>query len=140
MQQQRTTWIVLAILALVLWGYVVGPLISTVQQSMSGEGGPFRDYVRFFNFSKGAQGEAMLGSFLISLLSVITAGITGLFLAVLFNRWDFPLKRVCRVLVLLPIALPPLMGVEAFVLLYGVGGTFPQILGEFFHRSANEFA
>src|SRR3954471_24767479 len=140
MRQQRTTWIVLTLLALVLWGYVVGPLVSTVQQSITGEGGPLRDYFRFFNFSKGAQGEAMLGSFLISVLSVLTSGITGLFLAVLFNRWDFPLRRLCQVLVLVPIALPPLMGVEAFVLLYGIGGTFPQLLGTLFHVKQTAFA
>jgi iron(III) transport system permease protein len=138
--RRLTSAAVLVLLALVLWGYVVGPLISTVRQSFEGEGGPLRDYVRFFNFSRGAQGEAMLGSLILSVVSVVTAGMTGLFLAVLFNRWDFPLKNVCRVLVLVPIALPPLMGVEAFVLLYGVGGTFPQILGELFHQSANRFA
>src|SRR5262245_56562563 len=127
------SFLVLGLLALVLWGYVVGPLLTTFQQSMSGEGGPFKDYRRFFNFSRGAQGEAMVGSLLISLASVITAGIVGVFLAVLFNRWEFPLKRVCRVMVLVPIALPPLMGVQAFVLLYGIGGTFPQILGRISH-------
>jgi iron(III) transport system permease protein len=140
MTRRLASTVVLVLLALVLWGYVVGPLISTVRQSVEGDGGPLRDYVRFFNFSRGAQGEAMLGSLIISVISVVTAGITGLFLAVLFNRWDFPLKRICRVLVLVPIALPPLMGVEAFVLLYGVGGTFPQVIGELFHQSASRFA
>ncbi len=133
-------FLVLLLLALVLWGYVVGPLFATFRQSITGEGGAFRDYARFFDFGGGAQGEAMLGSLIISLLSVITSGITGVFLAVLLNRWDFPLKKVCRVMALLPIALPPLMGVEAFVLLYGVGGTFPQILGGFFHATPNAFA
>ena len=111
-------FLVLAVLALILWGYVVGPLVSTFQQSIAGEGGALRGYARFFDFGGGAQGEAMLGSLIISLLSVITSGITGVFLAILLNRWDFPLRKVCRVMALLPIALPPLMGVEAFVLLF----------------------
>lgn len=132
--------LVLLLLALVLWGYVVGPMFATFQQSITGPGGPFRDYTRFFDFHKGAQGEAMFGSLLLSLLSVITSGITGIFLAVLLNRWDFPLKGFCRVMVLVPIALPPLMGVEAFVLLYGIGGTFPQILGQIFHTAPTTFA
>jgi iron(III) transport system permease protein len=131
---------VLLLLLLVLWGYVVGPLVATLRQSISGAGGPFRDYTRFFDFKNGAQGEAMLGSVAISLLSVLTAGVVGVFLAVLLNRWDFPLKRACRVLVLVPIALPPLMGVEAFVLLYGIGGTFPQILAGLFHSEPHAFA
>jgi iron(III) transport system permease protein len=137
MRMRLSSGAVLILLALVLWGYVVGPLVATVEQSVAGG---TADYARFFDFSGGAQGEAMLGSLIISVLSVITAGITGVFLAVLLNRWDFPLKRACRVMALVPIALPPLMGVEAFVLLYGVGGTFPQLLGQFFDANPNSFA
>ena len=119
---------VLVVLALILWGYIVGPLVGTFQRSITGAA-PFADYVRFFDFRTGVQGEAMLGSLLISLLSVIFAGIIGVFLAVILQRWDFPLRSACQVLVLVPIALPPLMGVAAFVKLYGLGGTFPQLLG-----------
>jgi iron(III) transport system permease protein len=137
MSVRFSSGLVLLILALILWGYVVGPLVATAQQSIAGG---LADYARFFDFSGGAQGEAMLGSLILSCLSVITAGITGVFLAVLLNRWDFPLKRFCRVMALVPIALPPLMGVEAFVLLYGVGGTFPQILGQLFDTNPNAFA
>jgi iron(III) transport system permease protein len=50
------------------------------------------------------------------------------FLAILFQRWDFPLKRLCKVAVLAPFALPPLIGAEAFNLLYGIGGTIPHVL------------
>jgi iron(III) transport system permease protein len=82
----------------------------------------------------------MLGSLMISVLTVITSGVTGVFLAVLLKRWEFPLRSVCQVLVLVPIALPPLMGVEAFVLLFGVGGTFPQLLATLFGTNQNAFA
>src|SRR5436853_4376515 len=132
--------LVLVVLALILWGYVVGPMVSTFQQSLTGPGGGLEQYARFFNFSTGTQGESLLGSILISLLSVVTSGITGVFLAVLLQRWDFPFRRVCQVLVLVPIALPPLMGVEAFVLLYGIGGTFPQLLADIFHTKQTAFA
>jgi iron(III) transport system permease protein len=131
---------VLVVLALVLWGYVVGPMVSTFLQSLGGNGGGLAEYLRFFDFKNGTQGESMLGSIVISFLSVITSGITGVFLAVLLRRWDFPFRRVCQVLVLVPIALPPLMGVEAFVLLYGIGGTFPQLLAELFHTKQAAFA
>jgi iron(III) transport system permease protein len=139
-QAQWSSGAVLAILGLVLWGYVVGPMISTFQESISGNGGGLAEYSRFFDFQSGTQGESMLGSIIISFLTVITSGITGVFLAVLLRRWDFPLRRVCQILVLVPIALPPLMGVEAFVLLYGIGGTFPQLLGNLFHTSQTTFA
>jgi len=132
---------VLLILVLVLWGYVVGPMVSTFRQSISADGAgfTFSDYSQFFEFGSSAE-EAMFGSLMISVLSVVTAGVAGVFLAVLLNRWDFPLRRLCQILVLVPIALPPLMGVEAFVLLYGVGGIFPRLLGDLFHTNQNTFA
>src|SRR5690242_6057863 len=99
LQRRVTSAGVLLVVGLVLWGYVAGPLISTIRESMSGPGGPFADYARFFNFHQGAQGEAIVGSLSISLLSVLTSGVIGTSLAVLFNRWDFPLRRLCQVLV-----------------------------------------
>jgi iron(III) transport system permease protein len=139
-RKQLGSTLMIALVAIVLWGYVVGPLVATFQQSISGNGGGRTQYSAFFDFRAGAQGESMLGSLVISVLSVITSGATGVFLAVLLKRWDFPLRRVCQVLVLVPIALPPLMGVQAFVLLYGIGGTFPQLLASLFHANPTAFA
>jgi iron(III) transport system permease protein len=127
-------------LAIALWGYVVGPMFATFGQSLDGPGGGISQYSKFFEFRSGTQGESMLGSLFISVLSVVTSGVTGVFLAVLLRRWEFPLRRICQILVLVPIALPPLMGVEAFVLLFGVGGTFPQVLARLFHTNQNAFA
>ena len=143
MSTRRKRWTsgaAVGLLALALWGYVVGPMFATFGQSMSGPGGGLAEYANFFDFRNGTQGESMLGSLIISFLSVMTSGLVGVFLAVLLKRWDFPLRSVCQVLVLVPIALPPLMGVEAFVLLYGIGGTFPQLLGTLFHTKQTAFA
>src|SRR5215831_6287285 len=139
-RKQLGSSFIILLLAIALWGYVVGPLAATFQQSLTGNGGGLTEYTKFFNFRHGAQGESMLGSLIISALSVTTSGLTGVFLAVLLKRWNFPLRRVCEVLVLVPIALPPLMGVQAFVLLYGIGGTFPQLLSNLFHTSKTAFA
>jgi iron(III) transport system permease protein len=139
-RKQLGSSFVIFLLAIALWGYVVGPLVATLEQSITGNGGGLTEYTNFFDLRHGAQGESMLGSLIISAVSVITSGLTGAFLAVLLKRWDFPLRRVCEVLVLVPIALPPLMGVEAFVLLYGIGGTFPQLLSNLFHTSKTAFA
>ena len=139
-RKQLGSSFVIFLLAIALWGYVVGPLVATLEQSITGNGGGLTEYTNFFDLRHGAQGESMLGSLIISAMSVITSGLTGTFLAVLLKRWDFPLRRVCEVLVLVPIALPPLMGVQAFVLLYGIGGTFPQLLSNLFHTSKTAFA
>jgi iron(III) transport system permease protein len=130
--------VVLAILALVLWGYVVGPMGYTIRETFRTDtGSPFRDWIRFFDRKDSAQIDAMIGSIEVSFLSVITAGVTGVFLAVLFHRWDFPLRNVCRVVVLVPFALPPLIGAEAFVLLYGIGGILPRLLERLLHAPPN---
>src|SRR5215471_8461043 len=139
-RKQLSSSFVIFLLAIALWGYVVGPMVATLQQSLTGNGGGLTEYTNFFDLRHGAQGESMLGSLIISVLSVITSGLTGAFLAVLLSRWEFPLRKVCQVLVLVPIALPPLMGVQAFVLLYGIGGTFPQLLSNLFHTSKTAFA
>ena len=54
-----------------------------------------------------------------------------------------PLKRITplnTVIGAIPGALPPLMGVKAFYLLYGKAGTFPQLLGQIFGTSPAAFA
>jgi len=138
-QTKPSSIAVLLLLALVLWGYVVGPLVSTFQRSMSIGGNPLSEYTPFLDFGS-VQSEAVRGSLMISLLSVISAGAIGIFLAVLLNRWDFRFRRIYKAMVLVPIALPPLMGVKAFYLLYGKAGTFPQLLAQIFHTSPTTFA
>jgi iron(III) transport system permease protein len=130
---------ILLLLALVLWGYVVGPLVSTFQRSVATGQGTFAEYAPFLDYGS-VQSEALRGSLFISFLSVITSGAVGVFLAVLLNRWDFRFRKLYQALVLVPIALPPLMGVKAFYLLYGKAGTFPQLLGQIFHTSPASFA
>jgi len=139
MKRNWSSIAVLLLLALVLWGYVVGPLVSTFQRSVATDQGPFAEYAPFLDFNS-VQSEALRGSLFISFLSVITSGVVGVFLAVLLNRWDFRFKKLYQALVLVPIALPPLMGVKAFYLLYGKAGTFPQLLGQVFHVPATSFA
>ena len=130
---------VLLLLALVLWGYVVGPLFSTFQRSVTTGQGTFAEYAPFLDYGS-VQSEALRGSLFISFISVITSGVVGVFLAVLLNRWEFRFRKLYQALVLVPIALPPLMGVKAFYLLYGKAGTFPQLLGQIFHASPASFA
>lgn len=119
-----------AAVVLVLYGYVIAPMVATVRSSLDdGRGGStLKNYRDFFDLADNAQIQAMLGSIGISLASVVTSGFVGVGVAILLSRFSFPLKRFCQVLVLLPIALPPLMGVEAFVLLFGLGGVVPRTL------------
>ena len=66
--------------------------------------------------------RALWGSLWISLASVVLAAAIGLPLAVLFARYEFPGVRLLGAVVALPAVLPPLVGVLAFLFLYGETG------------------
>lgn len=134
--------VTLTVLLVVLFGYVIGPMVATARRSLSTDridtiGFSFHTWRDFFLSE--TQRSAIVGSITLSILSVITAGLLGTGVAVLLTRWDFPGRRFCQILALLPIATPPLMGVWAFKLLFGVGGRIPFALHEWFGVSANDF-
>ena len=127
-------------LGVVLWAFVVGPMLLTLQRSVDVRGGPWTAYLEFIDFRSGVVPQSALGSVAISLLSVITAGVVGTALAVILERWEFPLRRTFRALILIPLAMPPFMGVAAFAKLYGLGGVIPALLGRISGSDPNAFA
>jgi iron(III) transport system permease protein len=72
--------------------------------------------------------EALWGSLWISVASVVLAAAIGIPLAFVFERFDFPGRRVLGGLVALPAVLPPLVGVIAFLFLYGESGIIPRLI------------
>lgn len=72
---------------------------------------------------------ALARSLWISLASVGLAAAVGVPLAFAFERTEFPGRRLLGVLVALPVALPPLVGVIAFLFLYGESGFFARAIG-----------
>jgi len=72
--------------------------------------------------------EALWGSLWISVASVALAGAIGIPLAFVFERFDFPGRRLLGGLVALPAVLPPLVGVIAFLFLYGESGIVPRLI------------
>ena len=65
---------------------------------------------------------ALWASLWISLASVGLAAAIGVPLALVFERYDFPGRRTLGALIALPAVLPPLVGVIAFLFLYGESG------------------
>jgi iron(III) transport system permease protein len=65
---------------------------------------------------------ALWGSLWISVASVALAAAIGIPLALVFERYDFPGRRLLGALIALPAVLPPLVGVIAFLFLYGESG------------------
>lgn len=69
-----------------------------------------------------AEWRALWASVWISVASIVLAAVIGVPLAFLFEGLAFPGRRVLGVLVALPVVLPPLVGVIAFLFLYGESG------------------
>ncbi len=105
-----------ALAALLLWlvGY---PLLITLLGAFSDSGRPFLEFAR-----RPDEWLALGRSLWISLASVVLAALCGVPLAFLFERTAFPGRRLLATLVALPVALPPLVGVVAFLFLYGESG------------------
>jgi len=73
-------------------------------------------------FTRRNEWAALWASVWISLASVVLAGAIGIPLAFLFEWFDFPGRKTLGALIALPVVLPPLVGVIAFLFLYGESG------------------
>lgn len=80
----------------------------------------------------GAGFAAIRNTFMISLGSVLCAGLLGTPLAVFVTRYAFPGRRLLAALAYLPFALPPLVGVLSFYYLIGRDGILPRFLAQYF--------
>jgi iron(III) transport system permease protein len=108
------------LLVLLIW-LIVYPLILVLIGGFRGPEGWTLDFVRLF-LQRRNEASALWGSLWISLATVALAGVIGIPLAFLFWRYDFAGRRILGALVALPAVLPPLVGVIAFLFLYGESG------------------
>ncbi|GAA4716459.1 ABC transporter permease [Brevibacillus fulvus] len=134
-------YVLVAPLFLVLLAYVVYPLFQTFVASVQVDGRlSFENYREFFSLEHSSNLEALWTSIYISVLSVITCGIVGVSLAFLLERYEFPGRKILSVLALVPMALPPLIGVLSFTFLYGESGIIPRALKELFQLEQVPFS
>ena len=132
-------YVLISPLFLILFGYVIFPFYQTFIQSFGSETG-LNNYKKFFSLESTANLEALWTSVYISVISVITCAIVGVLMAFLLERYDFPGRRVLSVLVLVPMALPPLVGVLSFTFLYGESGIIPRGTSAFIQLRASAFS
>lgn len=121
---------------LVLLFFVVVPMFQTAVYSVQGHGAA----VNYGTFFSGASASALGLSIGISVASVLLCGVVGTVLAVLLTRFEFPGRRALEVFAILPMALPPLIGTVAFVLLYSETGIVPRALSLMLGQPAGVFA
>ena len=111
------TWgLALPVLLVLLWT-VVYPNAQVVIAS-------FGDGLRWWRefAANPSDREALANTLIVSVGSVLAATAIGLPLAFLLTRVDFAGRRALSIVATLPAALPPLIGVVAFLFLYGESG------------------
>jgi iron(III) transport system permease protein len=118
---RRTALLLGVPVLLILLGYVLYPSLRLFVLGLGVD-----NYATFFASWRSANVRALVNSVSISLFTVLGAGVVGTTLAYLFFRYDFPLRGTLMALAALPLALPPLVGVLAFLFLYGESGILPR--------------
>ena len=113
---------------------VAWPQVEILRQSFVAGGAASLDhYRRFFDLDNLANLEALWNSTWLSLLSVIGAALIGVPLALLVTRVQFPLRGTLAALAVLPLLLPPIVGVLTFKqFLFGEYGLIPKALFDLF--------
>jgi iron(III) transport system permease protein len=120
---RRQSWLIaVPVIALLLWA-VVYPNAAVIAGSFENGLGHWREFAA----SPGDR-EALRTSLVISVASVFASLAIGVPLAFLLGRFEFPGRRLLRAVATLPAALPPLVGVIAFLFLYGESGLVTRVV------------
>jgi len=134
LSKRLSYWLFIPVL-FVLLGYVLYPSLRTFIL-----GGSLEQYSEVFASWRSANVRALFNSVFISLLTVVGAAVLGTSLAYFFYRFDFRFKKMLMSVAALPLALPPLVGVMAFLFLYGESGILPRGLKMLFNLEDVPFA
>ncbi|HLS07438.1 iron ABC transporter permease [Lentibacillus sp.] len=138
--EKRKTIYLLNPVVLILIGYVLYPSISTLIESFKQNGAfSIGNYTDFFGPKAAANLEALWHSVYISILSVLLSALIGVPLAYIFNRYDFPGRQFFSNIAIMPIVLPSLVGVMAFMFLYGEVGLVPNAIKDLLNLSKVPF-
>jgi iron(III) transport system permease protein len=108
-----------ALVLLLVW-LVCYPLAITLGEALGAPAWTLGHFAAFVH--RPDEWRALWASLWISFATVGLAAAVGVPLAFLFERAEFPGRRVLGAMVALPVVLPPLVGVVAFLFLYGESG------------------
>ena len=109
------------VLLAVLGTFVLYPSMRTLLVSLQTDQGFSLANYKYI-FSTGGSLLAIKNTLILGLLTVLVCGIIGTFLAFFVHYFDFPFKKLLDRVLLLPLVVPGLIIVFAFVQLYGESG------------------
>lgn len=132
----RPSLVILALIVLLVLLYgVIYPNIHVVASSLQ-RGGAWSLANYLDAFTARSTLEAMWTSVLVSVLTVALCALVGVPLAFLFERYEFPARRLFATLAALPLVLPPLVGTVAFIFLCGESGVLARLVQKAFNLTA----
>jgi iron(III) transport system permease protein len=120
--RRQSLFLAVPVIAILLWS-VVYPNVAVIVGSFEDGLGHWREFA-----ASPADLEALRTSIIIAIASVVASLAVGVPLAFLLGRFEFPGRRLLRAVATLPAALPPLVGVIAFLFLYGESGVITRIV------------
>ena len=135
MLSRRAAWALAVPVAAVLVAFVLWPNAATFRLGLDG---PL--LAELFGRPGAAGLRALVTSVSVSLATVVLGGVVGTALAWALARYAVPFRRTLGAAAALPLALPPLVGVLAFLFLYGESGMLPRSLQALFGLEAAPFA
>ncbi len=111
--------------------FLIYPLIRLFNDAFSTEDGAFT-LINFYQFfTDSFYLRATVNSILLGIGTVITTSIIGIAIAYLLLRYEFPWRGLFSYLAIIPMIMPPLVGVMGFVFILGRAGTVNVILMDY---------
>lgn len=120
------TVLTFVVIGLLLWLVLYPNLFVLADSLRVGSETTLENYRRFI--ASPSERDALWNSVWLSGATVVLSGMIGVPLAFFFSRLDFPGRAILGGLVALPVLLPPLVGVIAFLFLYGESGFLARIV------------
>jgi iron(III) transport system permease protein len=112
--------------------FVLFPLTRIFYDAVTNEAGQFTlGHFREF-FTDSFYLRSFWRSLVLGVAAVITTSVIGIAVAFLIVRYDFPYRKTFSYLTMLPMILPPLVGVLGFVFILGRAGTVNILLMDWF--------
>ena len=112
--------------------FAIFPLVRIFYDAFTNETGQFTsaNFLEFFTDSFYLR--SLWKSLLLGLAAVFTTSVIGISVAFLLIRYEFPGRNLFSYLTMLPMILPPLVGVLGFIFILGRAGTVNVILMDWF--------
>jgi len=125
--QERNFQILVILISAILITFIVAPILSIILKAFITEKGISLSNFSLF-FSNSYYREAVYSTFLTALFTVFGTAAIGVPLAYIMVRYEFPLKRLFSILILVPMIMPPFVGAIGLYKILGINGAVNLIL------------